>query len=105
VLVLLFVSFVQVTANKKELGVAFKKDAKTIADALEALPEDEADCLRKTLESGNICHHCSMSMIILLSNDSLLTINDLFHLLYLCVSIVLFVLRLFPSLQTAYEHA
>jgi hypothetical protein len=43
----------QVTANKKELGVAFKKDAKTIADALEALPEDEADCLRKTLESGN----------------------------------------------------
>lgn len=40
------------TANKKELGVAFKKDAKTVADALEALPEDEADCLRKTLESG-----------------------------------------------------
>lgn len=40
------------TANKKELGVAFKRDAKAIADALEALPEDEADCLRKTLESG-----------------------------------------------------
>jgi len=30
----------------------FMEDAKTIADALEALPEDEADCLRKTLESG-----------------------------------------------------
>lgn len=42
----------QVTANKKELGVAFKKDAKAISDALDALPEDEADCLRKTLESG-----------------------------------------------------
>ena len=83
---LLLVLFVQVTANKKELGVAFKKDAKTIADALEALPEDEADCLRKTLESGNICHHCNMSMIILLSNNSLLIINDLFHLLlFVCV--------------------
>jgi glycyl-tRNA synthetase (class II) len=42
----------KVTANKKELGTAFKKDAKTIADALEALPEDEAECLRKSLESG-----------------------------------------------------
>lgn len=42
----------KVTANKKELGVSYKKDAKAIADALEALPEDEADCLRKTLESG-----------------------------------------------------
>lgn len=41
-----------VTANKKELGLAFKRDAKAVADALEALPEDEADCLRKTLESG-----------------------------------------------------
>jgi hypothetical protein len=41
-----------VTASKKELGTAYKKDAKALADALEALPEDEADCLRKTLESG-----------------------------------------------------
>jgi len=42
----------KVTANKKELGVAFKKDAKVVAEALESLPEDEAECLRKTLESG-----------------------------------------------------
>jgi hypothetical protein len=42
----------KVSANKKELGVAFKKDAKAIAEALESLPEDEAECLRKTLESG-----------------------------------------------------
>lgn len=55
----------QVTANKKELGVAFKKDAKAIADALEGLPEDEADCLRKTLESGaHVRHSCTPGLCI-----------------------------------------
>lgn len=44
----------KVTANKKELGVSYKKDAKAIADALESLPEDEAECLRKTLEAGEL---------------------------------------------------
>jgi hypothetical protein len=48
----------KVTANKKELGATFKKDAKAIAEALEALPEDEAECLRKTLESGLFSMFC-----------------------------------------------
>lgn len=42
----------RVLPNKKELGLALKKDAKAVTEALEALTEEDADCLRKTLESG-----------------------------------------------------
>lgn len=34
--------FLQVTVNKKEIGTAFKKDAKAVSDALDALPECDA---------------------------------------------------------------
>eukprot|EP00775_Hariotina_reticulata_P009703 gene9703-9862_t len=46
------VEVLSVVANKKEIGQAYKKDAKAIVEALEALAEDDADCLKKTLESG-----------------------------------------------------
>lgn len=42
----------RVIPNKKELGLALKKDAKAVTEALEGLAEDDAECLRKTLESG-----------------------------------------------------
>jgi hypothetical protein len=35
-----------VTPNKKELGLAFKREAKPVADALEALGEEDALCLK-----------------------------------------------------------
>lgn len=34
------------TPNKKELGLAYKRDAKAVADALEALGEEDAMCLK-----------------------------------------------------------
>lgn len=40
------------TPNKKELGLAFKRDAKAVADALEALGEEDALCLKSELEAG-----------------------------------------------------
>ena len=40
------------TPNKKELGLAFKRDAKAVADALEALGEEDALCLKAELEAG-----------------------------------------------------
>lgn len=46
------VDVLRVLPNKKELGLALKKDAKPVTEALEALAEDDAECLRKTLESG-----------------------------------------------------
>lgn len=36
----------RVIPNKKELGVAFKKDAKAISDALDALSEEDALCMK-----------------------------------------------------------
>lgn len=41
-----------VTPNKKELGLAFKRDAKAVADALEALGEEDAMCLKSDLDAG-----------------------------------------------------
>ncbi|WIA35437.1 hypothetical protein OEZ86_003878 [Tetradesmus obliquus] len=45
------VDVLRVIPNKKEMGTAFKKDAKAVTEALEALPEEEAECLRKSLEA------------------------------------------------------
>jgi hypothetical protein len=41
-----------VTPNKKELGVAYKRDAKAVADALEGLGEEDAMCLKVRRRSG-----------------------------------------------------
>ncbi|GBF92515.1 hypothetical protein Rsub_04619 [Raphidocelis subcapitata] len=41
-----------VTPNKKELGLGFKRDAKAVADALEALGEEDAMCLKSDLDAG-----------------------------------------------------
>eukprot|EP00877_Chromochloris_zofingiensis_P008694 jgi/Chrzof1/4078/Cz13g19120.t1 len=42
----------RVIPNKKELGVAFKKDAKAISDALDALSEEDALCMKADLDAG-----------------------------------------------------
>ncbi|KAI8468120.1 MAG: hypothetical protein J3K34DRAFT_428181 [Monoraphidium minutum] len=41
-----------VTPNKKELGLTFKREAKAVADALEALGDEDAMCLKSDLDAG-----------------------------------------------------
>jgi hypothetical protein len=41
-----------VTPNKKELGLGFKRDAKAVADALEALGVEDAMCLKVRADLG-----------------------------------------------------
>lgn len=46
------VEVVSVVANKKEVGLAFKKDQKAVMEHLEGLCQDDALCMKAQLEAG-----------------------------------------------------
>lgn len=46
------VEVLTVMPNKKKLGEVFKREAKPIQDALDALGEEDAACLQSDLEAG-----------------------------------------------------
>lgn len=52
-LILLYSSSSQIAPNRKEIGVAFKKEAKAVTDYLEAMSECDALELKAKLESGS----------------------------------------------------